>query len=581
MQRFPVLGRLSFVGLVVLAIAAIATMSASGAATGSSSTGDYPNSDDPLCVQHPALCVEKVNPWTYDGETYVSGHDEPSVLFYSNKQGSGNSNQYRVTLPSDPATPPTPGGGGTIWNFQLRPAYWFGMAMCDDQSAPDPGKPCRPDSDRNIKTSTDPNSPNYLGKTPGTAFMEMQFYPPGWGPIACTDGQGNTDGKWCSALTIDSDQENENTGQQNNEACNDIVGPEPVNFAYVTKSGQSSAPANPFTPFGSQADVTADTLEYNNGDKLIVNMHDTKAGFEVQIKDLTTGQSGSMTASVQNGFGHALFEPDANSCTLHPYAFHPMYSTSSPSTRVLWAAHSYNVAASDEIGHFEDCNTIEDFSCTSSNEASSTSTEDDDFPCFTAPLVGPNGATENPGFNGCIGEDDDYDGTPYQGSSWPGGPGAVAGNVPTPFRFTSPLFATSGWGKQNNNYKQVAFETDLPRIEGTDFSTTNDCQRHISNPADPSPGSGCVNPPNGPNGPAFYPLYTTTNMSGTCIWQQGGANIPGTTNTFGGSSTTEYGGLLNSPYPNTGFTITERYNNFRNILSNNPCPASTKSGWNH
>ena len=33
-----------------------------------------------------------------------------------------------------------------------------------------------------------------------------------------------------------------------------------------------------------------------------------------------------------------------------------MYSTSSEHTRVPWAAHSYNVAFSDEIGHFEYCN---------------------------------------------------------------------------------------------------------------------------------------------------------------------------------------------------------------------------------
>ena len=106
------------------------------------------------------------------------------------------------------------------------------------------------------------------------------------------------------------------------------------------------------------------------------------------------------------------------------------------------------------------------------------------------------------------------------------------------------------------NYSQVAFEADLPRIEGSDFSTTNNCQRHVSNPADPSPGSGCVNPPLGPNGPAFYPLYTTALSGGSCVWQQGGANIPGTTDNFGGSSTTEYGSLLLSDYPAPGFTIT-------------------------
>jgi len=65
------------------------------------------------------------------------------------------------------------------------------------------------------------------------------------------------------------------------------------------------------------------------------------------------------------------------------------------------------------------------------------------------------------------------------------------------------------------------------------------------------------------------------------MWQQGGANIPGTTNDFGGTSTSEYGDLLLSPYPAAGFTITERYNNFRNILSNNPCPTGKKGGHGH
>ena len=36
-----------------------------------------------------------------------------------------------------------------------------------------------------------------------------------------------------------------------------------------------------------------------------------------------------------------------------------MYSTSSPKTRVLWAAHSYNIAFSDEIGHFDFCTHID------------------------------------------------------------------------------------------------------------------------------------------------------------------------------------------------------------------------------
>jgi len=101
-----------------------------------------------------------------------------------------------------------------------------------------------------------------------------------------------------------------------------------------------------------------------------------------------------------------------------------------------------------------------------------------------------------------------------------------------PVQFTSPLF------KDNQgdtlNFNRVAFETNLPR---TEFDTNPPCQRLISNPADPNPGSGCVDPPVGAN---FYPIYTTTQTSkGSCMWQLGGANIPGTTDAFGGTSTTE------------------------------------------
>ena len=569
MRRLRAPRRLGIIGAIVFAIALVASLPGNAALNPEAT-------NEPLCVQHSALCTERDNPWTYDENTYVSGHDEPSVLFYSRIPGSGNSNRYTVTLPTDPAAPPKQDGSGSTWNFQLRPAYWLGMIMCDDQSAPNPGASCRPDSDSNIFTSTDPKSPKYLGLTPGQGYMEMQFYPPGWGPIGCTDANGNQDGKWCAALTIDSDQENMNTGQQNNEACQDLVGPEPANYAVITKDGIPAASPRPDTPFFEQAVVTPDTLEFNNGDRLVVDMHDTPAGFQVVIRDLTTGQSGSMTASAANGFGHALFQPDATSCTMVNYSFHPQFSTSNASTRNIWAAHTYNVAASDEIGHFEYCNAVDEFggNCTSPAGVD-TSLDDDDTFCFPYPLNGPTGAMLET-LTGCIQADDDFDGPSYEGTAWPGGPGAVASNVPTPIRFQSPTFTLGGlfgFGLQLN-YSQVAFEADLPRIEGSDFSTTNDCQRHVSNPSDPSPGSGCVNPPLGPNGPAFYPLYTTASSGGSCVWQQGGANIPGTTDNFGGSSTTEYGGLLLSNYPAPGFTITQRYNNFQRVLPGNPCPAA-------
>ena len=127
--------RLGFVGAIVFAIASLSGLLASSNAAVTPTV-----SNRPLCVQRPALCTEQVDPWTYHGYKYVSGHDEPSVLFYSTAPGSGNSDQYRVTLPTDPVAPPKQDGTGSTWNFQLRPAFWLGMIMCDDQDAPQSGR---------------------------------------------------------------------------------------------------------------------------------------------------------------------------------------------------------------------------------------------------------------------------------------------------------------------------------------------------------------------------------------------------------------------------------------------------------
>jgi len=54
----------------------------------------------------------------------------------------------------------------------------------------------------------------------------------------------------------------------------------------------------------------------------------------------------------------------------------------------------------------------------------------------------------------------------------------------------------------------------------------------------------------------------------------GAANIPGTTNIFGGNSTAEFGPFLFLDYPGSGFTPIHRTNDFRRVLSTNPCPRT-------
>ena len=62
------------------------------------------------CDEGGALCTETVDPIGYNGA--YTGHDEPSLLFYSNTKGSGNHMTYTLRLPADPPTPPNQLGTG-------------------------------------------------------------------------------------------------------------------------------------------------------------------------------------------------------------------------------------------------------------------------------------------------------------------------------------------------------------------------------------------------------------------------------------------------------------------------------------
>src|SRR5262249_8466423 len=149
-------------------------------------------------------------------------------------------------------------------------------------------------------TGTTPGAPGYMGQHPGTAFMELQFYPPGW-TNAVTNLCDAT--RWCAALTIDSRALNQNTNAFINDSCASRLfgGTEYVNFAYITKSGTPLGPPNPLQINASSFNVgSSDTLLLNPGDQLTVDLHDTAHGLEVVIDDLTTGQSGSMIASAAN-----------------------------------------------------------------------------------------------------------------------------------------------------------------------------------------------------------------------------------------------------------------------------------------
>ena len=516
------------------------------------------------CYNSAGLCTEVGNSEEVFGEDHYVGHDEPGVHFFSNQPGAGNEFESNLTLPTNPPIT-QPNQTGKSYTFQLNSGSWYGMTLCDTQSYPEQVKTCTPDSDSNIV------DPTVSPRHPGAAFMELQFYPPGWiqwPTWQVAVGTGSCDPtKWCAALNIDSLLEDPVNGTLQNSTCASRVGIETINFAFLTLNGRSTGPANPldstlatFTP-----DPTRD-LFMNSGDKLAVTVHDTPAGLQTVIDDTTSGQTGSMTASKENGFAHIKYDPTGTSCDAVPYAFHPMYSTSSEKTILPWGADQDNIAFTDEIGHFQFCNgptrvpasqfgldsNGNPISCPSGDfeeqGINREPTDSDDnfcFPGHEAPLIHVTGCTDtNTGF----------DGQTYQ-TVWPDGNTALH---PTSWQISSPL---TGDG-YNIRYNRMAFEVDLPDIESQ--AAVNPCNR--------STGAGCTHFPLTDDGSpvAFYPFFSTSGTGSSCVWQFGN-HIPGSANDFGQNA--QYGGLLNANYIlfGGGGRYTTRFNSFRKILSTNPC----------
>jgi hypothetical protein len=220
---------------------------------------------------------------------------------------------------------------------------------------------------------------------------------------------------------------------------------------------------------------------------------------------------------------------------------------------VPWAAHSYNIAFADETGHFDPCSAVTGGVCTGLEgiRGDQEPADSDDVGCF------PSTASTLVKIRGCIGTNEGFDGLPYQ-PLWPDGNTQLR---PTPIQFSSPL---TGAG-YNVNYSRVAFEADLPRIETNGASSSPYlCDRFT--------GDGCTLIPNTDDGlpAAFYPFFSSTIVNGQCYWQIGN-HIPGSKSDFGQNA--QYGTLLNLTYTTVGGGPSTRYNDFRNVMSKNPCNA--------
>jgi hypothetical protein len=546
------------------------------------------------------LCTDPIAIWQdgtawqfYDNGHYV-GHDEPSVKFISSAPGSGNAMTYYMRLAVDPkaaptTNPPTTTSPAVTDYAELSPAPWFGLPICDAKSYPQ--NPCTPDSDINQGQINNPNGA-------GSAFMELQFYPPGYQPFA--DAISCDPTHYCAALNIDSLECTYGFATCNG-ACI-----EPVNFAYLQTDGVPAGPPSPQLTNLSTFTPNAKTLLMNQGDMLQVIIHDTDQGLMTTVNDLTTGQSGFMVASAQNGF----MNTNIADCSGTPYAFHAEYDTAQQQNQVPWAALEGGVLMEDELGHFEPCTavtnpfplsidpnvyqtcaggfeqkgnghgqgpaigegpcdlttgictgaTTQAGPCRNNNFTAGELCEYSDAFCMPA---GPRNIFNNGqwemvswpvagcGDNAFQNGDLDFDGSSYY-PDWPDG----SATYPTSFTYIGPF------DSQSRPYPTVQFETDVAGSE-------NLCKTQK--------GAGCTVPPLGAR---FYPFWTIGNGSsrdvsdlqsvagqaGTagrgniCVWNFGNVIAGTTTQTFGGPGeygtpdVARYGGTLTSPpMPNPQF----------------------------
>ena len=91
----------------VLAVLASAAMAVGTIASPSPAVAkaSHRSIQEPFCERHVSTCPDVWTHRNYDGD-YV-GHDEPALLFYSKRAGSGNSNTWRLRLPREAPVMPT------------------------------------------------------------------------------------------------------------------------------------------------------------------------------------------------------------------------------------------------------------------------------------------------------------------------------------------------------------------------------------------------------------------------------------------------------------------------------------------
>jgi hypothetical protein len=107
-----------------------------------------------------------------------------------------------------------------------------------------------------------------------------------------------------------------------------------------------TGPPSPQLTDASSHLPNAHTLMINPGAVLQVSIADPPQGFTTTIRDLSTGQTGWMTASAANGF----MDTSITNCDGTPFTFHAEYNTAAVQNQVPWTATTTSMTGRTEYG---------------------------------------------------------------------------------------------------------------------------------------------------------------------------------------------------------------------------------------
>ena len=164
---------------------------------------------------------------TCSANEYV-GHDEPSLLFYSNQAWFGQPDAVQHDASDRPS--------GLKSAKALLPVRAERRDVARDGSVRHPVLPGA-GVDLHARQRLQHRRPGGVAQSsPGTAFLELQFYPPGWVPWptwAVAVGASSCDPtSWCAAMNVFSVLEDPVDGTTQNSTCAARVGLEPFELRF-------------------------------------------------------------------------------------------------------------------------------------------------------------------------------------------------------------------------------------------------------------------------------------------------------------------------------------------------------------